>query len=68
MGKAESAIGGSVSYFALAARFFAPVSIVAAIGTDFQRERCADFYRARDRYARGDAARRADLSLARALS
>ena len=37
-GKAESAIGGSVSYFALAARFFSPVSIVAAIGTDFRDE------------------------------
>ena len=34
-GKAESAIGGSVSYFALAARFFSPVSMVAAIGNDF---------------------------------
>jgi len=37
-GLAESAIGGSVSYFALAARFFAPVSVVAAIGTDFRDE------------------------------
>jgi sugar/nucleoside kinase (ribokinase family) len=37
-GKAESAIGGSVSYFALAARFFSPVSMVAAIGTDFRDE------------------------------
>jgi sugar/nucleoside kinase (ribokinase family) len=37
-GRAESAIGGSVSYFALAARFFSPVSIVAAIGTDFRDE------------------------------
>ena len=36
IGKAESAIGGSVSYFALAARFFSPVSMVAAIGTDFR--------------------------------
>lgn len=37
-GIAESAIGGSVSYFALAARFFSPVSMVAAIGTDFREE------------------------------
>jgi sugar/nucleoside kinase (ribokinase family) len=37
-GKAESAIGGSVSYFALAARFFSPVSMVAAIGNDFSEK------------------------------
>ena len=33
-----TALGGSVSYFALAARFFAPVSIVAAVGIDFHDE------------------------------
>jgi sugar/nucleoside kinase (ribokinase family) len=37
-GGAEEALGGSASYFALAARFFAPVSIVAAVGSDFRPE------------------------------
>ena len=31
-------MGGSAAYFALAARFFAPVSLVAAVGTDFKPE------------------------------
>jgi sugar/nucleoside kinase (ribokinase family) len=31
-------LGGSASYFALAARFFGPVSIVAAVGSDFKPE------------------------------
>jgi len=35
-GGVKEALGGSVSYFALAARFFAPVSVVAAVGTDFR--------------------------------
>jgi sugar/nucleoside kinase (ribokinase family) len=35
-GSVSAALGGSVSYFALAARFFAPVSVVAAVGTDFR--------------------------------
>jgi sugar/nucleoside kinase (ribokinase family) len=37
-GGVVAALGGSVSYFALAARFFAPVSVVAAVGTDFRDE------------------------------
>jgi len=37
-GSVSAALGGSVSYFALSARFFAPVSIVAAVGTDFREE------------------------------
>lgn len=32
------ALGGSVSYFSLAARFFAPVSMVAVVGADFKPE------------------------------
>jgi sugar/nucleoside kinase (ribokinase family) len=36
--KAVEALGGSAAYFALAARFFAPVSVVAAVGTDFKPE------------------------------
>jgi sugar/nucleoside kinase (ribokinase family) len=37
-GGVEEALGGSASFFALAARFFSPVAIVAAIGTDFKPE------------------------------
>ena len=37
-GGASEALGGSASFFALAARFFSPVSIVAAVGTDFKPE------------------------------
>jgi sugar/nucleoside kinase (ribokinase family) len=39
-GTVSGVLGGSLSYFALAARFFGPVSIVAAVGEDFrQRDR-----------------------------
>jgi len=31
----ERVLGGSVSYFSLAARHFSPVSVVSAVGTDF---------------------------------
>jgi sugar/nucleoside kinase (ribokinase family) len=34
-GAVRAAIGGSATYFALAARFFAPVRLVAVVGTDF---------------------------------
>jgi sugar/nucleoside kinase (ribokinase family) len=37
-GSVSEALGGSGSFFALAARFFAPVSIVAAVGSDFRDE------------------------------
>ena len=37
-GGATEVVGGSASFFALAARFFAPVSIVAAVGSDFKPE------------------------------
>jgi sugar/nucleoside kinase (ribokinase family) len=37
-GEAVQALGGSASYFSLAARFFAPVSIVAVVGADFKAE------------------------------
>jgi sugar/nucleoside kinase (ribokinase family) len=36
--KAIEALGGSASYFSLAARFFGPVSLVAVVGTDFKPE------------------------------
>jgi sugar/nucleoside kinase (ribokinase family) len=36
--KAVEALGGAASYFSLAARFFAPVSLVAVVGKDFKPE------------------------------
>ena len=53
-GGVKEALGGSVSYFALAARFFAPVSIVAAVGTDFRDEDRRLVRRSRSRSARDD--------------
>jgi sugar/nucleoside kinase (ribokinase family) len=37
-GEVHGAFGGSASYFALAARFFAPVRLVAVVGSDFPPE------------------------------
>ncbi len=37
-GGVTDALGGAASYFAVAARFFAPVSIVAVVGSDFLPE------------------------------
>ena len=37
-GKVEEVLGGGASYFAIAARFFSPVSIVAVVGSDFKAE------------------------------
>jgi sugar/nucleoside kinase (ribokinase family) len=37
-GKVEEVLGGGASYFAIAARFFSPVSVVAVVGTDFKAE------------------------------
>jgi sugar/nucleoside kinase (ribokinase family) len=34
-GRAEEVLGGSAAYFALAARHYLPVSLVAVVGTDF---------------------------------
>lgn len=34
-GRVENVLGGSAAYFALAARHFTPVSLVAVVGTDF---------------------------------
>ncbi|MGH7814454.1 MAG: PfkB family carbohydrate kinase [Candidatus Binataceae bacterium] len=36
--KVADALGGSASYFSVAARFFTPVSIVAVVGSDFKPE------------------------------
>ncbi|MFQ5600630.1 MAG: PfkB family carbohydrate kinase [Candidatus Krumholzibacteriia bacterium] len=37
-GEVREAFGGSASYFSLAARFFAPVQVVAVVGRDFPQE------------------------------
>jgi len=37
-GSAERILGGSASYFALGASFFAPVRIVGVIGEDFPQD------------------------------
>ncbi|MDB5107860.1 MAG: 2-dehydro-3-deoxygluconokinase [Candidatus Binatus sp.] len=37
-GSVTEALGGSASFFAVAARFFTPVSIVAVVGSDFRPE------------------------------
>lgn len=45
-GRAEEALGGSATYFSAAASMFAPVRIVAVVGTDFDAA-SLDFLRAR---------------------
>lgn len=45
-GRAEEALGGSATYFSAAASMFAPVKIVAVVGTDFDAA-SLDFLRAR---------------------
>lgn len=40
-GKTDAALGGSGAYFALAARLFVPVDLVAVIGSDFPEEHLA---------------------------
>ncbi len=37
-GSAERILGGSASYFAMAASFFSPVRIVGVVGEDFPKE------------------------------
>jgi len=37
-GKVEEVMGGGASYFAVAARFFSPVSVVSVIGNDYRPE------------------------------
>jgi sugar/nucleoside kinase (ribokinase family) len=44
-GSAERVLGGSASYFAMAASFFAPVRIVGVIGRDFPQEYLDQFTR-----------------------
>jgi sugar/nucleoside kinase (ribokinase family) len=42
-GRAERVLGGSASFFSVAASFFAPVNLVAVVGDDFGEEQLAAF-------------------------
>jgi len=42
-GKAEQVLGGSASFFSVAASFFAPVNLVAVVGDDFGKEQLSAF-------------------------
>ena len=42
-GKAEKVLGGSASFFSVAASFFAPVNLVGVVGTDFGEKEMAAF-------------------------
>jgi sugar/nucleoside kinase (ribokinase family) len=42
-GKAVRVLGGSASFFSVAASFFVPVNLVAVVGTDFGEEQLAAF-------------------------
>ena len=42
-GKAERVLGGSASFFSVAASFFTPVNLVAVVGEDFGEEQLAAF-------------------------
>jgi len=44
-GHVEDVVGGAATYFALAASFFTPVQVVAAIGSDFPKEVLEDLER-----------------------
>ncbi len=43
-GRAEEELGGSVTYFSLAASLFAPVAVVAVVGDDFPGEAAQIFF------------------------
>src|SRR5512147_2728791 len=42
-GRAERVLGGSASFFAVAASFFSPVNLVGVVGEDFGEEQLAAF-------------------------
>src|SRR5262245_21217387 len=46
-GRADEVLGGSASYFAIAASYFTPVKLVAVIGNDFPKQE-RDFLASRD--------------------
>ena len=37
-GRAERVLGGSASFFSVAASFFVPVNLVAVVGSDFEQK------------------------------
>ena len=41
-GAETDALGGAATFFSVAARFFAPVSMVGVVGEDFKPEASAD--------------------------
>jgi hypothetical protein len=43
LGRAERVLGGSASFFAVAASFFAPVNLVGVVGDDFGDAQLAAF-------------------------
>src|SRR4029077_3186058 len=45
-GKVENVLGGSATFFSVAASFFAPVSVVAVVGSDFPKSEL-EFLRSR---------------------
>src|SRR5512147_1687510 len=51
-GKVENVLGGSATYFATSASFFADVSLVAVVGEDFPEEH-TDFLKSRSIDIRG---------------
>ena len=42
-GRAEQVLGGSASFFAVAASFFVPVNLVGVVGEDFGEKQLAAF-------------------------
>ena len=42
-GRAEKVLGGSASFFSVAASFFAPVNLVAVVGDDFSEKAMSAF-------------------------
>jgi bifunctional ADP-heptose synthase (sugar kinase/adenylyltransferase) len=42
-GRAEKVLGGSASFFSVAAAFFAPVNLVAVVGDDFSAKALSAF-------------------------
>ena len=43
LGRAERVLGGSASFFSVAASFFAPVNLVGVVGDDFGETQLAAF-------------------------
>ena len=65
-GRAERVLGGSASFFSVAASFFTPVNLVGVVGQDFGEQQLAAFARTGDRPRRASSAWRARPSTGRA--